>query len=68
MSTRASAGSDQWLFLIGGVAAVVGSLLGMVGNLIHPDTPIGDPTGVARVIADSDSWLPITSRSCSASC
>ncbi len=59
MKIEATRGSDRWLFLIGGVAAIAGSLIGMVGNLIHPDTPIGDPTGVARAIAQSESWLPI---------
>src|ERR687895_2122857 len=47
------------VFRIGGVAAVVGALLGMVGNLIHPVTPIGDVEGVARVIAESDIWVPV---------
>jgi hypothetical protein len=47
------------VFRIGGVAAIVGSLLGMVGNLIHPVTPIGDPEGTARVIAESELWGPI---------
>ena len=55
----AQAGTDRWTFLIGGAAAIVGSLLGMVGNLVHPETPIGDPEGVARAIATSESWLPI---------
>jgi len=41
------------------VAAIVGALLGMVGNLIHPVTPIDDPEGVARVIADSTIWAPV---------
>ena len=49
----------RWVFRIGGVAAVVGALLGMVGNLIHPVTPIGDVEGVARVIAESDIWVPV---------
>jgi hypothetical protein len=31
----------------------------MVGNLVHPATPIDDPAGVAQVIASSDAWLPI---------
>ena len=44
---------------LGGVSAVVGSLLGMVGNLVHPVTPIDDPEGVARVIAESGAWVPI---------
>src|SRR5262245_5242054 len=54
-------GADQvrWMYRIGGVAAVVGAVLGGVGNLIHPVTPEHDPVGVARVIADSDIWTPV---------
>ena len=47
-------GADRWTFLIGGVAAFLGSLLGMIGNLIHPATPINDAAGVAQAIAESD--------------
>ena len=50
---------DRGVFRIGGLAAVVGALLGMVGNLIHPVTPIGDPEGVARMIAESQIWVPV---------
>jgi hypothetical protein len=50
---------ERWLLLIGGTAAIVGSLFGMVGNLIHPDTPIGDAEGAAQMIATSNTWLPI---------
>jgi hypothetical protein len=39
------------------VAGVVGALLGLVGNLVHPATPTGDPEGVARAIADSQLWV-----------
>jgi hypothetical protein len=39
------------ILAIGSKAAIVGSLLGMVGNLIHPATPLDDPQGVARAIA-----------------
>ncbi|HET6813974.1 MAG TPA: DUF4386 family protein [Actinomycetota bacterium] len=49
----------QWVFRIGGWSAVVGSVLAGVGNLVHPVTPMNDPVGVARVIADSDGWVPI---------
>ena len=56
---RAVSAEDLRVFRIGGVAAIVGSLLGMVGNLIHPVTPIGDPEGTARVIAESELWGPI---------
>lgn len=50
---------ERALYRIGGGSAVVGALLGMVGNLIHPVTPINDPEGVARVIATSDIWVPV---------
>jgi hypothetical protein len=49
----------RWVFRIGGWSAVVGSVLAGVGNLVHPVTPMNDPVGVARVIADSDGWVPI---------
>ena len=42
------------VFRIGSVAGIIGSLLAMVGNLLHPATPIGDPEGVARTIAESE--------------
>ena len=44
-------------FLIGGWAAVVGSLMGMMGNLLHPHTPFDDPLGTAEVILGSGSWV-----------
>ena len=43
---------------IGSYAGIAGALLGLVGNLLHPATPIGDPEGVARTIADSRLWVP----------
>ncbi len=50
----------QWFYRVGGVAAVVGALLGMVGNLIHPATAgPGEPASTARVVADSGAWIPI---------
>jgi hypothetical protein len=49
----------RWVFRIGGWSAVVGSVLAGVGTLVHPVTPMNDPVGVARVIADSDGWVPI---------
>src|SRR6266498_5887582 len=42
-----------------GASAIVGAVLGMVGNLLHPVTPIDDPEGVARVIANSEIWVAI---------
>jgi hypothetical protein len=59
MDTRRFTTEDRRLFLMGGTAAVLGSIIGMVGNLIHPETPIGDPAGVARTIAASQDWLAI---------
>ena len=50
---------DRMVLRIGGVVAVVGALLGLVGNLIHPVTPIDDIEGVARVIGDSEIWVPV---------
>src|SRR5262245_22098988 len=44
---------------LGAYAGIVGSLAGMVGNLIHPATPLHDPTGVAQAIAASDAWTAI---------
>jgi|SRR5215207_5558149 len=62
---RAREGNDEnptrreqrGIFRIGAVAGIVGSLLAMVGNLLHPATPIGDPEGVARTIAQSQRWV-----------
>jgi hypothetical protein len=51
--------TQRWLFRLGAVAAVVGSLAGLVGNLIHPVVPLDDPSGVARAIADSQAWTAI---------
>jgi len=49
--------SSTWVFRIGSVAGIVGALLGMVGNLVHPATPTDDPEGVARTIAGSELWV-----------
>src|SRR5215218_3889171 len=48
---------QRGILRIGAVAGIVGSLLAMVGNLLHPATPIGDPEGVARTIAQSERWV-----------
>jgi hypothetical protein len=50
---------DRKIFWIGGLAAAVGAVLGLVGNLIHPVTPTDDPEGVARAIATSGGWVVI---------
>lgn len=50
---------DRQMFKLGGIAAAVGAVLGLVGNLIHPVTPMDDPEGVARVIAASSGWVVI---------
>src|SRR5215212_3587035 len=48
---------QRGILRIGAVAGIVGALLAMVGNLLHPATPIGDPEGVARTIAQSQRWV-----------
>jgi hypothetical protein len=50
---------EAQIYKIGGGSAVVGAVLGMVGNLIHPVTPMDDMEGVAQVIAESGAWIPI---------
>jgi hypothetical protein len=50
---------ERSVYRIGGWAAVSGAVLGLVGNLMHPVTPMDDPEGVARVIAESATWIPI---------
>jgi len=47
------------IFRIGAAAGILGSLLAMVGNLLHPATPIEDPQGVAQTIAKSEIWVPV---------
>jgi hypothetical protein len=47
-----------WVLRIGSAVGIAGALLGLVGNLIHPATPVGDPEGVARTIAESRIWVP----------
>jgi Domain of unknown function (DUF4386) len=54
-----SAETRRWLFRIGSVAAILGSLCAAVGNILHPVTPRDDPEGVARVIAHSSAWTLI---------
>jgi hypothetical protein len=51
--------STSWILRIGATAGIVGALLGLVGNLLHPATPTGDPEGVARAIADSQLWVAL---------
>src|SRR5829696_6890376 len=56
MTTKPSL--EEWsIFRIGAVAGMVGSLLAMVGNLLHPAAPTGNPEGVARTIAQSANWV-----------
>jgi hypothetical protein len=50
---------EHSLFKIGGAAAIVGALLGLVANLLHPITPTDDPEGVAQLFAASGLWVPV---------
>src|SRR5581483_4690859 len=50
----------RWMYRVGGGSAVLGALLGLIGNLVHPDTPgPADPEGTARVVAESAIWVPV---------
>src|SRR6266511_4370930 len=53
------AGYERSFVRVGCASAIVGAVLGMVGNLLHPVTPIDDPEGVARFIANSEIWVAI---------
>src|SRR5215211_4853092 len=57
MMTTPTRREEGGIFRIGSVAGILGALLAMVGNLLHPATPIGDPQGVARTIAQSETWV-----------
>src|SRR5215216_2605357 len=57
MMTTPTRREEGGIFRIGSVAGILGALLAMVGNLLHPATPIGDPEGVARTIAQSEIWV-----------
>jgi hypothetical protein len=59
MTTHTRRKEEGDILRIGSVAGIVGSLLAMVGNLLHPATPIGDPEGVVRTIAESEIWVPV---------
>jgi hypothetical protein len=51
---------SHWISRIGGASAIVGGVLGLVGNLVHPATAgPGDPAETARVVADSSIWVPL---------
>lgn len=58
-ATTMAALDERRVLQIGGASAVVGAILGGVGNLVHPVTPMDDRVGVARVIADSDNWVAV---------
>jgi hypothetical protein len=51
--------SEGWVLRLGAGAGIVGALIGMVGNLLHPVVPTGDPDGIARTIAASRAWVPV---------
>lgn len=51
--------SETWVIRLGAWGGVVGSLLAMIGNLLHPATPEHDALGVARTIAESGIWVPV---------
>jgi hypothetical protein len=53
--------SDRDLYRVGSASAVIGAVVALVTNLIHPrlssyDDPVGE---TIRVVAGSDAWIPI---------
>lgn len=51
---------DRWAFRVGGGSAMLGAILGLVGNLIHPATSgPAHPAETARVVAHSSIWIPL---------
>jgi Domain of unknown function (DUF4386) len=51
---------DRWAFRVGGGSAMLGAILGLVGNLIHPGTSgPAHPAETARVVAHSSMWIPL---------
>jgi hypothetical protein len=57
MTTTNPRHEEGSIFRMGSVAGIIGALLAMVGNLLHPATPIGDPESVAQTIAQSERWV-----------
>lgn len=53
------ADSTYWVLKIGGIAAIIGSVLGLIGNLVHPPTNGQSEAGVAHIIAHAGLWMPI---------
>jgi hypothetical protein len=53
--------SDRDLFRVGSASAVVGAIVALITNLIHPrlssyDDPVGE---ILKEVARSDAWIPI---------
>ena len=53
--------TDQGLYRLGSVSAVVGAIVALVTNLLHPRlSDLDDPVGeTLREAAQSDAWIPI---------
>jgi hypothetical protein len=62
-TTTTQTTATGWVLRIGSTAGIAGALLAMVGNLIHPATPIGDPEGWPPPSPTAGSGSPATSRS-----
>jgi hypothetical protein len=55
-----------WILRVGSYAGMAGALLGLVGNLLHLATPIGDPKASPARSPAAGSGSPITWPSSSA--
>jgi hypothetical protein len=50
--------SEQSLYRIGSVSAIVGSLIAIVANLLHPrSATVADPEAFLKMITESGIWV-----------
>jgi Domain of unknown function (DUF4386) len=52
--------SERFLLRVGAVSAVLGAVLAIIGNVLHPRTPasgLGDPEAFLRLVAGSPIWV-----------
>lgn len=52
--------SERLLLKVGAVSAVLGAIVALIGNILHPRTPasgLGDPEAFLRLVAGSPIWV-----------
>jgi hypothetical protein len=58
--------TTRWILRVGSYAGIAGALLGLVGDLLHPSNPIGDPEASPARSPTAGFGSPITWPSSSA--